>query len=226
MSSVRSGNIRGVHHVGVQEAKASSVTEFDPNDDPETQEQADAYINWCAENFMRLARAPNRTYRSAIRCAAWLFVVASAQLHLDEDVTANRDELLEQLAKYQALGRAIERQQVRFPVEQTIVLRASLDCWEPVGEWARCLLTAAKNAVAARLLIELHPLVDLWELQAPDVWSLLDDGTMQLASINAAEELDFADYAIRPNEAVVAKWTWQRVNNIARHAGSEPMSPN
>src|ERR1700746_1733878 len=100
---------------------------FDPNDELDTNEKADAYVNWCAENFMRL-RGGKRTYRTAVRCAHWLFVVASAQLHLADDV-ANRDAMLEQLAMYQQLGRALERQRDHVPLERLILLRSSLDCW-------------------------------------------------------------------------------------------------
>jgi hypothetical protein len=51
------------------------------------------------------------------------------------------------------------------------------------------------------------------------VWALLDAGCEQLASINLADDLSFDDYAIRPDEMVIARYTWQRANNIARHVG-------
>lgn len=203
------------------------MTAFDPNVDPETQEQADAYINWCADNFMRLSQGTARTYRTATRCSAWLFVVATAQLHLDEAVTENREELLENLALYQALGRAVERQRILPQIERFILLRGSLDCWEPVGAWASSLLIAAKNAIAARMLIHLYPLVELWDLPCDDVWSLLESGREALAVINEAATLDFADYAVRPDEMVTAKYTWQRAHNIIRGAGLQSdVSPN
>ena len=195
------------------------MSDFDPNVEPSTQDEADAYINWCAENFMRLSSDGARTYRSALRCAHWLLVVAIAQLHLDDGVERDRDALLEQLAAYQRLARVIERQRDHVPAERLILLRSSLDCWEGVGEWSVALLNAAKSAVSALLLIECYPLVDLWSLDAPDAWVLLDDGCQQLADINVAEELSFDDYAIRPDEMVIAKYTWQRANNIARHVG-------
>lgn len=203
------------------------MADFDPNVEPDTNEQADAYVNWCAENFMRLSQGAKRTYRTATRCSAWLFIVASAQLHLDESVTKDRDELLEQLAMYQRLGRAIERQRVRLRVESFILARGSLDCWEPVGAWAEGLLIAAKSAVAARILIETYPLVELWDVRCDDVWSLLETGREALARINEADELDFADYAVRPDEMVLARYTWQRANNIIRGAGLDSdVSPN
>lgn len=203
------------------------MTDFDPNTEPHTNEQADAYINWCAENFMRLSQGTKRTYRTATRCSAWLFIVASAQLHLDESVTDNRDDLLEQLAMYQRLGRAVERQRVRLAIENLILTRGSLDCWEPVGVWAESLLIATKSAIAARILIETYPLVELWDMRCDDVWSLLETGREALAQINEADELDFADYAVKPDEMVVARYTWQRANNIIRGAGLESdVGPN
>ena len=195
------------------------MTDFDPNAEPSTQEEADAYVNWCAQNFMRASTNGSHTYRSALRCAHWLLVVAIAQLHLDDDWERDREALLEQLAAYQRLARVIERQRDHVPVERLILLRSSLDCWESVGEWSASLLHAGKNAVSALLLIEMYPLVDLWELPAPDAWALLDEGCQVLADINLADGLDFADYAIRPDDMVIARYTWQRANNIARHVG-------
>lgn len=199
---------------------------FDPNVEPETREDADAYVAWAAENFMRLSQSERRTYRTAVRCAHWLLVVAAAAFHLDDDVEVDRDALLEQLAMYSKLARAIERQRDRLPVEKLIVLRSSLDCWEPVGIWGSQLLAAARTAVSALMLIELHPLVDLWELECPDVWALLEEGAMQLAMINEADELEWQDYAIRPSESVTAKFTWQQVNNLSRRVGGGPLSAN
>lgn len=195
------------------------MTDFDPNVEPSTQDEADAYVNWCAENFVRLAGSGPWTYRTALRCAHWLLVAALAQLHLDDRVQENRDALLEQLAGYQRLARVIERQRDRAPAERLIILRSSLDCWRPIGEWSAALLNAGRNAVSTLLLIELYPLVDLWELAAPDAWALLDDGRDQLARINRAPSLSFPDFAVRPDDMVIARYTWQRANNIARHVG-------
>ena len=73
------------------------MTDFDPNVEPSTQDEANAYVHWCAENFTRLSVSGPWTYRTALRCAHWLLVVAVAQLHLEGDVD-NREALLEQLA--------------------------------------------------------------------------------------------------------------------------------
>lgn len=195
------------------------MSDYDPNVELESQDDADAYVNWCAEQFVRLATSGNRSYRTATRCSAWLFVVAIAQLHLDEEVCENRDELLESLSAYVGTARLMERQQVRIPVERLIIMRGSLDCWEAVGEWAAHLLDAAKCALAARLLIDFHPLVDLWEVEAPDAWALLETGMRTLAEINLSDGLTFGDYAVRPSEANVARYTWQRARNLTRNSG-------
>jgi hypothetical protein len=203
------------------------MSSFDPNTEPETQDQMDAYVNWCATNFMRLSQGTSRTYRTGVRCAHWLLVVSCAQLHLDDDQEDDREALLHQIAMYSRLARSIERQRDRYPVERLIQLRASLDCWEPVGLYGANLLTAARMAVSALTLIDLHPLVDLWDLGGEDVWSLIEEGANALAIINdGADNLTFDDYAIRRDESVVAKFTWQRVNSIHRHMGAGPVSPN
>jgi hypothetical protein len=76
------------------------------------------------------------------------------------------------------------------------------------------------------MLIETHPLLNLWDVECPDVWALLDHGADVLACINDADELTYADYAIRRNDAVVAQFTWQRANNLSRGMGGYPLSPN
>jgi hypothetical protein len=203
------------------------MPDFDPNLDPQTQEEADAYVDWCATNFIRLTSSPDRTYRTALRCAAWLFVVAAAPLHLDDAIEQDRDALMTQLAAYSLIARAIERQRERFAVERLIITRSSLDCWEPAGEWAGHLLTAAKCAIGALVLIELHPLIELWELECPEVWALLDASSQLLAQINiAVEEPSFADFAVRRNELTIARFTWQRANNLVRHLGIVRLSEN
>ena len=204
----------------------SPMTDFDPNTEPETQEQADAYIGWCSENFMRLSQGERRTYRTSVRCAHWLLVVSCAMFHLDDDTEDDREALLEQLGMYSKLARALERQQIKLPIERLITLRSSLDCWEAIGVYASNLLDAAKMATSALMLVDLHPLVDLWELDAPDVWTLLADGASELAVINGTLDLEYADYAIRRHENVVGKFTWQRINNISRSIGARPPSPN
>lgn len=195
------------------------MSAFDPNAEPGSQEQADAYVTWCAEQLARLSCGPARTYRTAIRCAAWLLVVAAAQLHLDDAVARDREALLEQLACYSQIAREIERQRQRQRPERLVIIRASLDCWEGTGEWGDNLLGAARCAVSALLLIELHPLVELWDTGCSDVWALLDTGVENLATIDSADALAFSDFSVRPDELVTAKFTWQRANRLVRHLG-------
>jgi hypothetical protein len=195
------------------------MIDFDPNTDPDSQEQVDAYVDWCATNYARLSTGSTRTYRTALRCAQWLFVISVAQIHLDDDVEENREALLTQFVMYFLLARALERQRQHFAVDRLLSTRSTLDCWEATGEWADHLLIAAKCALAALILIELNPLVDLWELSCPEVWALLDVGAASLAEINVVDvdSLTFADFSVQPAEMVLAKFTWQRANNIDRN---------
>lgn len=200
------------------------MSDFDPNHELDTQHQADAYVRWCAENLMRLCVDDVRTYRTGVRAAAWLLVCATAELHLDETWTRDREALLEQLVAYSQLARALERQREHLSVERLIVLRASLDCWEPAGALADQLLIAARTAVAALILIEVCPLVDLWDVAAHDVWALIEYGWVCLRVVDHPET--FADYAVRPDERVTARYTWQRANHLTRRIGADPLSPN
>jgi hypothetical protein len=202
------------------------TNDFDPNHEPVTSDEADAYVGWCAENFMRLSEGAHRTYRTAVRCASWVLVVSCASLHLDDDQEQDREALLEQLAMYSGLARAIERQREHYPIERLIVMRSTLDCWSPCGLYADNLLGAAKAAISALMLIELHPLVDLWNLEAPDVWALLVEAREALAIINEADELDFQDFAVRRDDHVTGLFTWQRANNLSRGMGGGKLSQN
>jgi hypothetical protein len=197
---------------------------FDPENELKTQADADAYVGWCADQFLRVANGGTYTYRTAIRASAWLFVCATAQLHLDDEVEEQRDELQQQLAITQKLARQMERQHVKMQIERLVIMRSSLDCWEPVGRFASVLLDGARMGISARLLIELHPLVDLWALECPDVWALLHQAESALEVIEAPLELE--DYAVRPNADVVAKFTWQHLFAWARHKGIPPLSAN
>lgn len=196
---------------------------FDPNVEPDTQEQADTYARWCADNFLRVLLKEPHTFRTAVRASSWLLVCAAAQFHLDDDYEPNREALLRQLASYSHIARALERQRQHFVIERLIILRSSLDCWEPAGRFAEQLLVAAKSAVTAMILIEVYPLVDLWDVECHDVWALLDFGYVNLGLI---EPESVADLAVRPDDDVIAKFTWQKLNNLTRHLGGPPMRPN
>lgn len=205
---------------------------FDPEDELDTQAQADAYVNWCAEQFVRVASARTFTYRTAIRASAWLFVVATAQLHLDDEVEDNRDEMVHQLLVNTQVARLMERQRQKLPIERLVVMRGGLDCWQPVGRFAGSLLRAAKCALAARILIEMHPLVDLWSVECTDVWVLLKAGGGELAAINtwldhmSDGQLEVEDYAVKASADIAAKFTWQKLMNLSRGQGIPPPSMN
>jgi hypothetical protein len=209
------------------------VTDFDPSIDPETQDQADAYVRWCAENFDRLVSNDEtlRTYRTGFRCAAWLLVVSVAQLHLHDDVDQYREIMMKNLAGHMKVARRTERQDPELGVRDLIICRSVLDCWTPQGDFAMNLLDAAKCACAALILQYVHPLEDLWDVDAPDVWSLILMGGQKLGDINdemreRGVEISYDDYAVVPNVSVIDKMNWQKVNQIARHLGGPPMSAN
>jgi hypothetical protein len=209
------------------------MTDFDPGAEPETQEDADNYVRWCAENFNRVVSSDDtlRTYRTGFRCAAWLLVVSVAQLHLHDDVDQHREIMMNNLAGHMKVARRAERQDETLGVRDLIVSRSVLDCWTPEGEYAMNLLDAAKCACAALILQYVHPLEDLWDVDAPDVWSLILMGGQKLGDINdAVKERDYGlsydDYAVVPNTGIIDKMNWQKVNLITRQLGGPPMSAN
>jgi hypothetical protein len=209
------------------------MTDFDPGAEPETQEDADNYVRWCAENFNRVVSSDDtlRTYRTGFRCAAWLLVVSVAQLHLHDDVDQHREVMMNNLAGHMKVARRAERQDETLSVRDLIVSRSVLDCWTPEGEYAMNLLDAAKCACAALILQYVHPLEDLWDVDAPDVWSLILMGGQKLGDINEAVAerdygLSYDDYAVVPNTAIIDKMNWQKVNQITRQLGGPPMSAN
>jgi hypothetical protein len=209
------------------------MTDFDPGAEPETQEDADNYVRWCAENFNRVVSSDDtlRTYRTGFRCAAWLLVVSVAQLHLHDDVDQHREIMMNNLAGHMKVARRAERQDETLSVRDLIVSRSVLDCWTPEGEYAMNLLDAAKCACAALILQYVHPLEDLWDVDAPDVWSLILMGGQKLGDINEAVAerdygLSYDDYAVVPNTAIIDKMNWQKVNLITRQLGGPPMSAN
>jgi hypothetical protein len=199
------------------------VTDFDdfnPEPEPESQEQYDDYVRWCAVQVNRVAvndETP-RTHRTAFRAAAWLYVVSTAQIHLDEDVTESRDTYLKNLGGLSRLARRVERQRPDVGLRDLVVSRSVLDCWTPSGQFADRLLGAAKCAISALILKEVHPLEDLWDVDAPDTWSLILMGAAALVEIN--------EYDGVPNASVIDKMNWQKANNFSRQVGAPPMNPN
>lgn len=208
------------------------MTDFDPSNEPQTQEDADNYVRWCAANFTRVTTndATLRTYRTGFRCAAWLLVVAVAQIHLHDDVDQHRELMMNNLAGHMKVARRVERQDESLTIRDLVVSRSVLDCWAPQGRFAGHLLDAAKSACAALILQYVHPLEDLWDVDAPDVWNLILMGGQALIDINELMEdefeLSYDDYAVVPNASVIDKMNWQKVNQITRQLGGPPMSAN
>lgn len=203
--------------------------DFDPNHDPSTQDEYNAYIRWCAVQFNRVVGDGDtpRTHRTAFRTAAWLYVVSTAQLHLDDVIEDNRETYMRNLAGSATLARRIEREDPDVGLRDLMVSRSVLDCWLPEGQFSSNLLDAAKCAVSALTLKEVHLLEDLWDVDAPDTWSLILMGAQSLAAINEHEhELSFADYSVLPNASVIDKMNWQKANKVAGLLGGPPISPN
>jgi hypothetical protein len=105
------------------------MTDFDPGAEPETQEDADNYVRWCAENFNRVVSSDDtlRTYRTGFRCAAWLLVVSVAQLHLHDDVDQHREIMMNNLAGHMKVARRAERQDETLSVRDLIEAVAERD---------------------------------------------------------------------------------------------------
>lgn len=204
--------------------------DFDPDADLDTQEQYDAYVRWCGDQFQRIVEDDStlQTYRTAIRAAAWLLVVAQAQIHLHDDIEDGRDMLLSQLSKSSQMARCYERQHGHVGLRDLIVGRSVLDCWEPSGQFAMNLLDAARHALSALILYEVQPLNDIFDELAPDMWSLILMGAESLTSISEYDGvIDYDDYAVVPNQRVIAKMNWQKVNAIVSSLpGAPPISPN
>jgi hypothetical protein len=203
------------------------VTDFDPSIEPETQDQADAYVRWCAAHFDASSSPTTR------RCAPTAPASAappgcsssrSRRLHLHDDVDQYREIMMTNLAGHMKVARRTERQDPEsLTVRDLIICRSVLDCWTPQGDFAMNLLDAAKCACAALVLQYVHPLEDLWDVDAPDVWSLILMGGQKLADINDA--LRRARRRARATTttpwsrtvSVIDKMNWQKVNQIARH---------
>lgn len=201
------------------------MTEYDPDTDPETKEQWDAYIQWCADELMLFVHNDDtpRTYRTAFTCAAKVLVITGSQLRLDESV----DEYparARNLAGLVTTGRAFERARLNVDLRKAILARAVLDCWRPVGRWAPELLEAAKNAASALIVVMSHPLENPWDIDAPDVWSLVLLGAAAIDRIEVP--VQEADYTVTVDSAVTDLMYFQKANNVSRAVGGGDLSPN
>jgi hypothetical protein len=202
---------------------------FDPNAELVTQEDHDAYVQWCAAQLLAAADEPAvapRVYATAMRAASWLWVVAQAQIHLDDDVEDQRDGHQQNLAKLFARARLVERAAGDVKFSELLTARIALDCFEPVGQYAHLLLDAARLAIDALELIFIYPPIDKWDLYCPGPWSLIFSGAVMLEEINDEHPLTFADYSVRPSPGMVGKVTWDAANRVAQRAGAPPISPN
>lgn len=207
------------------------MTDFDPNHDPETEAEANAYINWCAQSFNHMVTDETpETWATARQAAGWLWVWAQALQHLDSGVE-DHEAMLRNMATLNSYARQFERRSQFLTLNHIRVARSMLDAWEPVGEYARPLLAACKCATSALLLCIAHPLEELSDMEAPDGWALVLMGGGYLEPITRDErELTPEHFAIRPSEDVVNKMQDQRVRNMAdRFAGPDAgtmFSPN
>lgn len=201
------------------------MIEYDPDVDPQTKEEWDAYIQWCADELMLFVSSDEtpRTYRTGFTCAAKILVITGSQLHLDESAE-DYEVRARNLAGLVTTGRAFERARLTVDVRKAVLTRAVLDCWRPVGRWAPELLEAAKNAAAALLVVMSHPLENPWDLDAPDVWSLV---LLAAAAIDRIEvPVGSDDYTVTVNTAVTDLLYLQKASNISRAMGGGDVSPN
>lgn len=201
------------------------MIDFDPETHPESKEEWDAYIQWCANELMLFVHNPDtpRSYRTAYTCAAKLLVICGAQLRLEPSV-ADYEVRAINLAGLVTAGRAFERTLPGACIKKAILARAVLDCWEPVGASAPELLEAAKDAASALLIIMAHPLENPWELDAPDAWSLVLLGVAALERIPTPPSP--FDYTITVNKTVTDLMYFQKASNISRAMGGGDVSPN
>ncbi len=201
---------------------------FDPDHDPETQEEANRYVRWCVlalEGIITTTEAP--TYLEAHMAAGVLWVASTAALHLDEAlVDERRPALLSNLARLTEHGRLYERGR-SINARSLTVARGVLGLLEPVGARAGLLLNAARCAVAATILIAAQPMEDIWSLPAPDVWALCVAGDAFLNEIaESPGVLTVEDFAVGFTQSTIDRLNWQRARSITDAAGAPPPSPN
>lgn len=201
---------------------------FDPNHEPQDQDEANRYVQWCAIALQGLiSGTEHANYADGRMAAGVLWVAAAAPLHLDEACSEeSQPNLLRNLSRLSEHGRMYERGVPVDPHSLTVA-RGVLGLLEPVGARSALLLNAARCAVAATILIAAQPMEDIWTLAAPDVWALCVMGDAYLNEIAEAEgELTAEDFAVGFSQVTIDKLNWQRARNIADSAGAPPPSPN
>lgn len=204
---------------------------FDPDVEPATQDQVDAYIQWCAAQLVAAAdEGPGETpriYATAMQAASWLWVIAQARLHLHDAVVEHRENHQRNLAALFTRARQVERAKGDIDFSQLLAARVALDCFAPIGRYAPALLEAAKMAVDALTLIFVYPPVDKWSMHCPGSWSLVLCGTVLLEEINEHEmPLTYEDYSVAPAPEMTGKIVWDAANRAAQIVGAPPPSPN
>lgn len=195
---------------------------FDPDKQPQTVEDFNAYVAWCGAEFERLSQDDDDTYLTACQGAAKVLVVCAAQMHVLPD-NPRQDELLRNIGNLNAMARKFERQ-TQMNVDDHLVCRATLDCWEAVGEQAFRLLVAARLASNVMLAIAIHPLADMFDLPATDMWVMLGAANGLLEDIPS--DAGWEDFAVDYLPEVVDRMQWQKVNAILRSRGLPPAGRN
>lgn len=207
---------------------------FDPDADPRTQADHDAYVQWCARELLAAGdEGPEmtpRVYATALIAASKLWVVAQAQLHLDDAVTEHRESYQLNLAEMFIRARKVERAKGDVRTGDLLAARVALDCFMPVGRHAETLLEASKVAIEALLLVLVYPLANKWDIQCPAAWALILVGCVLLEEIKDEDDdhgpLVYADYAVAPTPAMSERIAWNAAHRTAQQMGADAPSPN
>lgn len=207
------------------------MADFNPDRRLESKADHDAYVQWCARELVEVAdegsQGTPRVFATAMLAASWLWVVAQAQLHLDEGITEQREKHQLILASLFTRAREVERAKGDINFGHLLSARVALDCLMPTGRYAASLLEAAKVAVDALQLIFIYPPVDKWDMACPGAWALILCGTVLLEEINQHDEpLTYADYSVAFSPTMVKRIAWDAASRAAQHVGASPPSPN
>lgn len=216
------------------------MTDFDPNEPLVTQADHDRYVSWCAGRLMAFVeeveevgedekgspKAPG--YAMTMLAATWLWVVAQAQIHLDENIIEHRERHQENLGGLFLRARKVERATLGdMGLKELLACRVALDCFNPSGKHADALLTAARMAIEALELIFIYPPADKWEIKCAGPWVLVHMGAIMLSEINdEPEPLTYGDYSVVPSAAMEGNIAWNTAARTAQSVGAAPPSPN
>lgn len=212
-------------------ASPSTALMFDPDAEFVTQTQHDEYVQWCAGELLEVADEKPGSgpmiFATALHAACCLWVVAQAQIHLDEDVVERREGHQKNLAALFTRARCVERAKGDINFGELVAARIALDCFKPVGKYAGTLLDAAKIAIEALELIFIYPPIDKWSMPCPGPWALILCGSVLLEEISEdPQPLTYGDYSVKPSPGMVGKIAWDAANRTAQSVGAAPPSPN